>query len=142
MSFDQDRFNNLCDQFVIARVAEIRYDWLLVEGAASDWETYQKFSADVASFKNELNEVVSQCPNDIDQGDLRDEMEMLEIIAAALFFVNPNIPSNIRQPIQSWNPMVNWFISYLRKTIRFWQGRGRQAALVNAAQEAIELGNE
>jgi hypothetical protein len=142
MSFDQDKFNELCDRFVIARVAEIRYDWLLAEDAASDWETHVILATEVADIEDSLDEVISHLPRDVDQGDLRDEMDMLEVIASALFFVNPNIPSDIRQPVRSWNPMVNWFISYLRKTIRFWQGRGRQAALVNAAREAVELGND
>lgn len=137
--FNQDEFNKLCDRYVIARVAEIRLEWLLSEDHPTSWEVLQKVTEDVLVVNEQLNRVIRQ-QRDADQGNLMDDMEMLDMVAAALFIVNPNLPDGMRKPGNTWNPMVNWFATYLTSTAKFWQSRGRRAALVSYANEVVKLG--
>ena len=139
--FDQDEFNKLCDRYVIARVAEIRLEWLMSEDHPTSWDTLQNVTEDILVVNEQLHRVILQ-QREVDRGDLMDDLDMLEMVASALFIVNPNIPNGMRQPGDALNPVVNWLVTYLKSSAKFWQSKGGQAALVNAANEAIELGND
>lgn len=139
--FNQDEFNTLCDRYVIARVAEIRFDWILSKDSPTSWFVPLEITEAAEEAGYDLECMVRQ-NREVDQGDLRDSLDMLEIVAFALFMVNPSLPDGMRKPGNIQNPLVNWFVTYLTKTAKFWQGKGSQAALVNAAREAVELGSD
>jgi len=129
MPFNQDEFNEVCNEYVAAMAGIL--DKTNNYSALDDPDVIRLIDS-----VGVLDGIIESAPEDV-RADLLDNASMLTYIAEGVVIFR-----GLKDPEEQYGPYSEWFAQFIGIFAKTFELKGRRDSLVEAANEAVKLGND